>query len=54
MDDEKINAKNAMHEAMRALQDDMRGAAVDVGLEHDEDVVDLVMESRYREKNKTT
>ncbi|MCL2796843.1 MAG: hypothetical protein FWD58_02150 [Firmicutes bacterium] len=54
MDDEKINAKNAMHDAMKNLQDDVRGAAVEVGLEHDEDVVDLVMESRYGEKKKTT
>ena len=52
-DGEKIIMMNAMHYAMKVLQNDMRGAAEEAGLKSEEDVVDLIMEMRYGDKNGT-
>jgi len=46
-DGEKIIMMNAMHYAMKALQDKMHGAAGESGLRTDDDVTNLVMEMRY-------
>ncbi|MDR0425659.1 MAG: AbrB/MazE/SpoVT family DNA-binding domain-containing protein [Clostridiales bacterium] len=49
-DGEKVIMMNAMHYAMKALQDNMRGAAEESGLNNDDAVAKLVMESRYGDK----
>jgi AbrB family looped-hinge helix DNA binding protein len=50
-DGEKIILMNAMHYAMKMLQEGMKGAAAAAGIKSDEDVVDLVMEMRYGKRN---
>ena len=50
-DGEKIIKMNAMHHAMKTLQESMRGAAEESGLFSDDDVVDLIMEMRYGSKD---
>ena len=49
-DGEKVIMMNAMHYAIKALQDDLEGAAEESGLKTEEDVVNLVMEMRYGRK----
>ena len=50
-DGEKVIMMNAMHHAMKVLQNGLRGAANESGLKNDNDVVDLIMEMRYRDKD---
>jgi len=48
-DGEKVIMMNAMHYAMKTLQKDLEGAAKEVELENDDDVVKLIMDMRYGE-----
>ncbi|MDR2266791.1 MAG: AbrB/MazE/SpoVT family DNA-binding domain-containing protein [Christensenellaceae bacterium] len=51
-DGDKIILMNAMHYAMKMLQEGMNGAAEEAGIKNDDDVTNLVMNIRYGDNEK--
>jgi len=51
-DGEKIIMMNAMHYAMKMLQEGMKGAAEEAGFKNEDDITDIVMDMRYGRKER--